>query len=58
MLVCHDKRIYDHKVFNGLTAKAHYSINWFYGFKLHLITSERGIVHRSQAKFFNNIFSE
>ena len=40
--VCHNKRIHNHKVFDGLATRGHCSIGWFYGFKLHIITSETG----------------
>lgn len=40
--VCHNRRIHNHKVFEGLATRGHCSIGWFYGFKLHIITSETG----------------
>ncbi len=40
--VCHNKRIYSHKVFKGLASRGKTSIGWFYGFKLHLIINEFG----------------
>ena len=40
--VCHNRRIHNHKVFDGLATRGHCSIGWFYGFKLHIITSETG----------------
>jgi hypothetical protein len=40
--VCHNKRIHNHKVFDGLAERGKTSMGWFYGFKLHLITSEQG----------------
>lgn len=40
--VCHNKRIHNHKVFDGLATRGHCSIGWFYRFKLHIITSETG----------------
>lgn len=42
--VCHNRRIHNHKVFNGLARRGHCSIGWFYGFKLHLVTSDTGEV--------------
>jgi hypothetical protein len=42
--VCHNRRIHSHKVFDGLAARGQCSIGWFYGFKLHLITSDSGHV--------------
>ena len=40
--VCHNKRIYSHKVFKGLAQRGKTSMGWFYGFKLHLITNHVG----------------
>ena len=40
--VCHNRRIHTHKVFNGLAQRGYCSVGWFYGFKLHIITSETG----------------
>ena len=40
--VCHNRRIHNHKVFEGLATRGHCSIGWFYGFKLHLITADTG----------------
>jgi hypothetical protein len=40
--VCHNKRIYSHKVFKGLAARGKTSTGWFFGFKLHLIINEKG----------------
>ncbi len=40
--VCHNRRIHNHKVFEGLAKRGHCSIGWFYGFKLHLITADTG----------------
>lgn len=40
--VCDNRRIYSHKVFNGLAARGKTSTGWFYGFKLHLIINEYG----------------
>lgn len=42
--VCHNRRIHSHKVFDGLAQRGQCSIGWFYGFKLHLITSDTGHV--------------
>lgn len=42
--VCHNRRIHSHKVFEGLAERGHCSIGWFYGFKLHLVTSDTGHV--------------
>lgn len=40
--VCHNRRIYRHKVFAGMAARGKTSLGWFYGFKLHLIVNEYG----------------
>lgn len=39
--VCKNIRISNHKTFCGLAARGHSSIDWFYGFKLHMIINER-----------------
>ena len=40
--VCHNKRINRHKVFDGLATRGKTSMGWFFGFKLHLVTNDRG----------------
>ncbi len=40
--VCHNKRIYKHKVFKDLTARGKSTMGWFFGFKLHLLINEKG----------------
>lgn len=40
--VCHNKRIYQHKVFKGIAQRGKSTMGWFYGFKLHLIINEKG----------------
>jgi hypothetical protein len=40
--VCHNRRIYSHKVFKILAARGKSSTGWFYGFKLHLVINDRG----------------
>jgi hypothetical protein len=40
--VCHNRRIRQHRVFEGLAARGKTSVDWFYGFKLHLVVSESG----------------
>lgn len=42
IIVCHNKRIHSHKVFNNLAKRGKTSVGWFYGFKLHLIVNDRG----------------
>ena len=40
--VCHNRRIFNHKVFDGLAARGKTSVDWFFGFKLHLVVNEKG----------------
>lgn len=40
--VCHNKRIYRHKVFDGMAKRGKTSMGWFYGFKLHTIINHQG----------------
>ena len=40
--VCHNRRISQHKVFKGLAARGKTSVDWFYGFKLHIVVNELG----------------
>jgi transposase len=40
--VCHNRRIQQHKVFKGLAARGKTSVDWFYGFKLHLVVNDCG----------------
>ena len=40
--VCHNKRIPSHKVFQGLATRGKTSVDWFFGFKLHLIINDQG----------------
>jgi transposase len=40
--VCHNRRIHQHKVFKGLAARGKTSVDWFYGFKLHLVVNDQG----------------
>lgn len=42
IVVCHSRRIHQHKVFQGLAQRGKSSTGWFYGFKLHLIVNELG----------------
>ena len=42
LAVCHNRRIYRHKVFDGLVGRGKSSMGWFYGFKLHLIVNDQG----------------
>ena len=40
--VCHNRPINQHKVFEGLAARGKTSVDWFFGFKLHLVVNDRG----------------
>jgi transposase len=40
--VCHNRRIQQHKVFKNLAARGKTSVDWFFGFKLHLIVNDKG----------------
>ena len=40
--VCHNRRISQHRVFDGLAARGKNSVDWFFGFKLHLVVNDRG----------------
>lgn len=40
--VCHNRRIGRHRVFDGLAARGKTSVDWFFGFKLHLVVNDSG----------------
>jgi hypothetical protein len=40
--VCHNRRIHSHKVFAGCAKRGKTSVDWFYGFKLHLVINDCG----------------
>ena len=40
--VCHNLRIYRHKVFKDTAKRGKTSTGWFFGFKLHLIFNDKG----------------
>ena len=42
LAVCHNRRIYRHRVFDGWAARGKTTMGWFYGFKLHLIVNHEG----------------
>ena len=48
LVVCHNQRIKQNKVFKGLAKRGKSSTGWFYGFKIHLI-----INHLGQIVLFN-----
>ena len=39
--VCHNKRIFHHKTFDGLAQRGRTTMGWFFGFKLHLIINDQ-----------------
>ena len=41
IVVCHNRRIHNHKVFKKLAKRDKTSMGWFYGFKLHLVVNDR-----------------
>jgi hypothetical protein len=40
--VCHNRRIHSHKVFSECARRGKTSVDWFFGFKLHLVINDRG----------------
>jgi len=40
--VCHNRRIHQHRVFVDLAARGKTSVDWFFGFKLHLVVNQQG----------------
>lgn len=40
--VCHNRRIAQNRVFEGLAARGKSSMGWFYGFKAHLVINQYG----------------
>ena len=40
--VCHNRRIHSHKVFAGCAGRGKTSVDWFFGFKLHLVINDCG----------------
>jgi len=42
LAVCHNRRIPSHKVFAQVAERGKSSIDWFFGFKLHLIVNDQG----------------
>lgn len=40
--VCHNRRIGQHKVFEGRATRGKTSVDWFFGFKLHLVVNDKG----------------
>lgn len=42
LAVCHNRRIQQHQTFDGVAARGKNSVDWFYGFKVHLLLNDRG----------------
>jgi hypothetical protein len=42
IIVCNNKRIFNHKVFNGFAKRGKTTMGWFFGFKLHIVVNELG----------------
>lgn len=40
--VCHNRRIARHRVFKDIASRGQTSVDWFFGFKLHLVVNEFG----------------
>jgi hypothetical protein len=40
--ICHNKRIHSNQVFKNLARRGKSTMGWFYGFKLHISTTENG----------------
>jgi hypothetical protein len=40
--VCHNRRISRHRVFKNIASRGKTSVDWFFGFKLHLVVNELG----------------
>lgn len=68
MAVCDNRRIQQHQVFKGIAARGKGSTGWSFGFKLHLVVSDRNDQlknisqiehsrHRSPINFLVNLVS-
>jgi hypothetical protein len=42
--LCHNRRINYHKVFQPLATRGKTSVDWFFGFKLHLVVNSLGCI--------------
>lgn len=42
LAVCHNRRISQHRVFEDVAARGRTSVDWFFGFKLHMIVNDCG----------------
>lgn len=48
LAVCHNKRIYPHKVFKGIAQRGKTTKGWFFGLKLHLVINEKGEIQATK----------
>jgi Transposase DDE domain len=46
LAVCHNRRIQQHRVFDGVAQLGRTSVDWFLGFKLHLVVNDCGEILR------------
>jgi len=46
LAVCHNRRIQQHRVFDGVAQRGRTSVDWFFGFKLHLVVNDCGEILR------------
>lgn len=46
--ICHNKRIYSNRVFKNLARRGKSTMGWFFGFKLHIVTNEKGELLNAQ----------
>jgi hypothetical protein len=46
--ICHNKRIYSNKVFDGIAKRGKSTMGWFFGFKLHIVINEMGEILSAQ----------
>ncbi len=44
LIVCHNRRIHQHRVFADQAARGKSSTGWFFGFKLHLVVNDCGAI--------------
>lgn len=57
LVVCHNKRIFDHQVFKGFASRGKSSTGWFFGFKLHAIINNKGqlvVIHITSGNVGDN----
>jgi hypothetical protein len=39
---CHNRRIHQHRLFKDLAARGKTSVDWLFGFKLHVVVNDQG----------------